>query len=147
MFEKELRSCMEHGTVYNLATTKEWVKLKRQRFLKHRNPDLQLYGYDYKLYGAIYDDALKISSLFDAMETYAQAYFIYVIECSLIVANYSVRTDNKLIDGGNFPVWATDFFRRSDESPDIPTYWILTFYGSVKRYWRTTRMRAASSSA
>jgi len=110
MFEKELRSCMEHGTVYNLATTKEWVKLKRQRFLKHRNPDLQLYGYDYKLYGAIYDDALKISSLFDAMETYAQAYFIYVIECSLIVANYSVRTDNKLIDGGNFPVWATDFF-------------------------------------
>ena len=110
MFEKELRSCMEHGTVYNLATTKEWVKLKRQRFLKHRNPDLQLYGYDYKRYGAIYDDALKISSLFDAMETYAQAYFIYVIECSLIVANYSVRTDNKLIDGGNFPVWATDFF-------------------------------------
>lgn len=110
MFEKELRACMEHGTVYNLATAKEWVKLKRSRFLKHRNPDLQLYGYDYKRYGAVYDDALKISSLFDAMETYALSYFIYVIECSLIVANYSVRTDNKLIDGGNFPIWVTDFF-------------------------------------
>ena len=113
MFEKELRSCMEHGTVYNLATVKEWVKLKRQRFLKHKNADLQLYGYDYKRCGAVYDDALKISSLFDVLSTYAQAYFIYVIECSLIVANYSVRTDNKLVDGGNFPIWATDFFSES----------------------------------
>lgn len=112
-FENELRKCMEYVTVYNLATVKEWVKLKRSRFLKHRNSDRQLYGYDYKRYGAVYDDALKVSSLFDAMETYALSYFIYVIECSLIVANYSVRTDNKLIDGGNFPVWATDFFSES----------------------------------
>ena len=112
-FEKELQKCMEHGAVYNLVTAKEWVKFKRQRFLKHRNPDLQLYGYDYKRYGASYDDALKVSSLFDALETYAQAYFIYVIECSLIVANYSVRTDNRLIDNGNFPIWATDFFSDS----------------------------------
>lgn len=110
MFEKELQKCMEYGAVYNLATAKEWVKLKRSRFLKHRSAARQLYGYDYKRYGAVYDDALKVSSLFDAMETYAQAYFIYVIECSLIVANYSVRTDSKLMDNGNFPLWATDFF-------------------------------------
>ena len=113
MFEKELQKCMEYGMVYNLATVKEWVKLKRLRFLKHRNPDLQLYGYDYRRYGATYDDTLKVYSLFDALETYAQAFFIYVIECSLIIANYSVRTDNKLVDGGNFPVWNTDFFSES----------------------------------
>ncbi len=113
MFEKELQKCMEYGAVYNLASAKEWVKRKRQRFLKHRNKDWQLYGYDYRRYGANYDDALKVFSLFDALETYAQAYFIYVIECSLIVSNYSIRTDNKLVDSGNFPIWAMDFFSKS----------------------------------
>ena len=109
-FETELRKCMEYGTVYNLATVKEWVRLKEQRYRKHRNADLQLYGYDTLRYGLTYNDALKIERLHDVLETYAQLYFIYVIESSLLVANYSIRTDNQLLDRGNFPMWATDFF-------------------------------------
>ena len=110
LFEQELQKCMEYGTVYNLAAVKEWVALKRRRFNGHRNPDLQLYGYDCKRYGAVYDDALKTSSLFDALETYAQAYFIYVLQGSLIVSNYAIRTDNGYADAGNLPMWLTDFF-------------------------------------
>lgn len=110
LFEKELQKCMEYGTVYNLATVKEWVKLKRRRFERHGNATRQLYGYDICRYGYEYDDALKTSTLFDVLETYAQAYFIYVIESSLIVANYSIRTDNAQMDNGNFPLWLTDFF-------------------------------------
>ncbi len=34
----------------------------------------------------------------------------YRIESSLIVANFSVRTDNFLISEGNFPLWIMDFF-------------------------------------
>ena len=109
-FEDELRACMEHGTVYNLASVKTWVALKRSRFVKHRNAAWQLYGYDCKRYGMDFDDALKINRLFDVLEMYALAYFIYVIQSSLIVANYSIRTDNALIDCGNFPLWLTDFF-------------------------------------
>ena len=109
-FEDELRACMEHGTVYNLASVKTWVALKRSRFVKHRNAEWQLYGYDCKRYGTDFDDALKINRLFDVLETYAQAYFIYVIQSSLIVANYSIRTDNAQISNGNFPLWLTDFF-------------------------------------
>ena len=109
-FEDELRACMEHGTVYNLASVKTWVALKRSRFIKHHNTEWQLYGYDCKRYGTDFDDALKISRLFDVLETYAQAYFIYVIQSSLIVANYSIRTDNAQISNGNFPLWLTDFF-------------------------------------
>ena len=109
-FEMELRKCMEHGTVYNLATIKEWVRLKEKRYKKHRNSELQLYGYDTARYGMIYNDALKRERLHDVLETYAQLYFIYVIESSLLVANYSIRTDNLLLDKGNFPMWATDFF-------------------------------------
>lgn len=109
-FEKELEKCMEYGTVCNLAMVKEWVNLKRRRFENHGNTAWQLYGYDVFRYGYEYDDALKVSSLFDILEIYAQAYFIYVMQSSLIMSNYSIRTDNKLMDGGNFPLWLTDFF-------------------------------------
>ena len=112
-FEMELRKCMEHGTVYNLATVKEWVKLKRSRYEKHHDDSLQLYGYDSKRYGLYYRDGLKTSYIFDVLSTYAQLYFVYVIQSSLIVANYSIREDNRLIDGGNFPVWNTDFFLKT----------------------------------
>lgn len=112
-FEMELRKCMEHGTVYNLATVKEWVKLKRSRYEKHHDDSLQLYGYDSKRYGLYYRDGLKTSYIFDVLSTYAQLYFVYVIQSSLIVANYSIREDNRLIDGGNFPVWNTDFFSKN----------------------------------
>lgn len=117
-FEDELRRCMEHGTVYNLASVKAWIALKRSRFLRHRNAQTQLYGYDCARYGTTFDDSLKISRLFEVLETYAQAYFIYVIQSSLIVANYSVRTDNLMADNGNFPMWLTDFFpkRRRPQS-------------------------------
>lgn len=109
-FEKELAACIEYGTVYNLATAKDWVALKRSRFEKHHNCEWQLYGYDCERYGLEYDDALKKSELFDVLETYAQAFFIYVLQTSLIVANYSIRTDNKLLSEDNFPLWALDFF-------------------------------------
>ena len=112
-FEDELRHCMEHGTVYNLASVKAWVALKRSRFIRHRNAQTQLYGYDYARYGTTFDDSLKISRLFEVLETYAMAYFIYVIQSSLIVANYSIRTDNAILDNGNFPLWLTDFFPKN----------------------------------
>ena len=56
-FEDELRRCMEHGTVYNLASVKAWVALKRSRFIRHRNAQTQLYGYDYARYGTTFDDS------------------------------------------------------------------------------------------
>ena len=83
-FEKELQKCMEHGTVYNLATVKEWVKLKRRRFESHGNSDWQLYEYDVCRYGAEFDDALKVNDLFDVLETYAQAYFIYIMQSKAV---------------------------------------------------------------
>ena len=109
-FEDELRRCMEHGTVYNLASVKTWVALKRTRFARHHNIHWQIYGYELERYEETFDDALKVNGLFEVLETYAMAYFIYVLESSLIVANYSIRTDNQMQDNGNFPLWLTDFF-------------------------------------
>ena len=113
-FEKELQKCMEYHTVYNLASVKEWARKKRARYIKNGGATGQLYGYDEKRYGTIYRDGLKESDIFNVLETYAQAYFIYVIESSLIVSNYAIRTDNMLLDGGNFPLWLTDFFAEAE---------------------------------
>ena len=74
------------------------------------------YGYDWRRYGHRFDDALKINTLFDVLETYALAYFIYIMQSSLIMANYSIRTDNRMLDNGNFPLWLTDFFPRNRRS-------------------------------
>ena len=124
-FENELLKCMEYGVVYNLVTAKEWVKLKRSRYAKHSNNDWQLYGYDTERYGLLYDDKLKVSHLFDVLETYAQAYLIYAVQTSLIVSNYSIRTDNQIMTEGNFPLWALDFF--SDGKRDSRHAHILDF--------------------
>ena len=113
-FEKELKKCMEYHTVYNLASVKTWVAKKRKRYEIHGTGTGQLYGYDIKRYGELYKDGLKTAHIFDVLETYAQAYFIYVIQSSLIVSNYAIRSDNAMADGGNFPLWLTDFFAASE---------------------------------
>ena len=109
-FEMELRACMEYGRVYNLASIHTWVAQKRKRYEKHGRSVWQLYGYDTEKYGLYFDSALKREYLFDVLETYAKLYFIYVIESSLLVANYSIREEDILYDEGNFPLWSFNFF-------------------------------------
>ena len=114
-FEKELQACMEYGRVYNLASIRTWVAQKRERYEKHGNADWQLYGYDVCRYGLYFDSALKSEYLFDVLETYAKLYFIYVIESSLLVANYSIREEDILYKSDNFPMRAYSFFNPAPE--------------------------------
>ena len=109
-FENEIKRCMEYGVIYNLASVKKWIKKKRERFYRHGDTDRQLYGYETERFGTVYNDGLKERDIFDVLETYALAYFIYVTESSLIASNYSIRTDNAIISEGNFPLWVLDFF-------------------------------------
>lgn len=108
--ELEIKQCMEFGSIYNLSTVKRLIAIKRKRYQKHRNAVLQLYGYDIEKYGSTYNNGLYESDIFEVLEIYAQLYFMYIIESSLIVSNYSIRTDNEMYDVGNFPVWIMDFF-------------------------------------
>ena len=114
-FEKELQACMEYGRVYNLASIRIWVAQKRERYEKHGNADWQLYGYDVCRYGLYFDSALKSEYLFDVLETYAKLYFIYVIESSLLVSNYSIREEDILYNSDNFPLRNYGFFTPAPE--------------------------------
>lgn len=137
-FENELKAEMLAHRVYNLATCVAFVRRRRALFKQYGDvcarigkdtaalkswrrhcrkrhygayPDM-CFGYDYKRYGTEYDDKLKVCRLWDVLESYARLYFIYVVQSSLLVANYSIRTDDVLSDLGNFPLWNSDFFRR-----------------------------------
>ena len=128
-FEREILKCMEYGGIYNLASIKKWIKLKEERFNRHGNARLQLYGYDIERYGEMYAGGLKEERLFKVLGTYAELFYIYVIETSLIVSNYSIREDCELMSEGNFPLWAMDFFgfkrRREDRYSHILDFDIL----------------------
>ena len=120
-FEKALQTEIENGRVYNLATVKCWVISLEQSG--------ELFGYDGERYGLEYDNGLRAENIYSVLSTYAQAYFIYIIQSSLIVSNYSIRTDNLLADSGNFPMWLTDFFptnfRRNSRHAHILDFDIL----------------------
>lgn len=121
LFEKAMQAEIESGRIYNLATVKCWViSLEERR---------ELFGYDSERYGLEYDNGLKSENIYSVLSTYAQAYFIYIIESSLIVSNYSIREDNMLLDSGNFPMWLTDFFptnfRRNSRHAHILDFDIL----------------------
>ena len=90
-------------------TAEEWKQLrKRYRFLKMD----YTFGYDYDHYRTSYNDELKITHLFEAIESYACAYLIFTVKTSLLFANFSIRTDSILTDLGNLPSRDNDFFNR-----------------------------------
>lgn len=108
--ENALKKAMDNHTVYNLATCKRFAiskRLKWERKPYRRN----IFMYDFERYGLSYDDKLKVTNIWQVIETYAQLYFIYVTQSSLLISNYSVRVDNVLSDLGNFPLWNSDFFK------------------------------------
>ena len=134
--ENALRSAMARHEVYNLATCRKYIKHLSACFAAAQIPEYRkavrrhlkmsyglaydnfCFGYDYERYGFSYDDKLKVVSVWEVIETYAQLYFIYLIQSSLIISNYSVRTDSLISDIGNFPLWNTDFFKRDSRLID-----------------------------
>ncbi len=116
-FENSLKKAIEKHSVYNLATCKRFVNGKKRKYLRNKCKKRPLeynyfFGYDYLRYGVVYDNGLETVDIWNVLSDYAQLYFIYVMECSLIISNYSIRTDNVLEDLGNFPRWNTELFKR-----------------------------------
>jgi len=122
VLENELKKEIEAGRVFNLVSCKAWVDNQEKQFklilkkcrrkkVKPRHEKI-LFSYDFEKYGLEHDDKKTIINLFDALRDYIQLYFIYMVNTSLIISNYSIRTDFIKRDKGNMPYWDTDFFSR-----------------------------------
>ena len=115
--ENELRTAMEFHQIYNLATVSRFITKKKQRYYKNPGAE-KIFGYDVNKYGATFNDELKVVDIWSVIETYSKLYFIYIIQSSLLISNYSIRTDAILSDLGNFPLWNSDFFKRDSRLID-----------------------------
>lgn len=109
--ENELKRAITFHQVFSVPSCKAWLQKKRQRWEKS-SCRAKIFNYDYERYGLECDDKLKVSAVWSVAEDYACAYFIYTVQSSLLLANYSIRVDGLLSYLGNFPLWNSDFFSR-----------------------------------
>lgn len=109
--ENNIQNAFSKHKIYNLATIEMYIRKKQARWEKKKTR-ANIYDYDFERYGLTHNDALQVVNVWRIIETYAKLYFVYIIESSLIVSNYSIRTDNLLDSVGNFPLWDMDFFKR-----------------------------------
>ncbi len=111
-FENDIKKNMEEGKIFNLATCRAFIAEKKTVFETEENIN-NMWGYDYERYGLTHDNKLEIMSIWTVLENYVQLYFIYILESSLLITNYAIRTDNVIASVGNFPMWNTSFFKDS----------------------------------
>lgn len=110
-FEDWLRAGMTDLTVINLATCRKAVRKQEAIYQAAPAPEA-CFGYDGATYPMMYEAGLYVETVFDMLEVYAQAFFIYILHTSLIVGNLSIREDCVPDDRGHFPYWDTDYFHR-----------------------------------
>ena len=116
---------MKEHRIVDIFSIRRWIReqYSAYSYLKRRGllswcPECVnelVFGYDFEHYRMTYNDNLTISNLFDAVSDYAQAFFVYSIQTSLILSNYSIRSDFDVIDNGYLPLYDDDFFRRKPE--------------------------------
>lgn len=135
--ENALKRAIAEHKVYNLATCRDFIRRLQVCFwLGHRSKSMykcirrhlkKAYGiayknicfdYDYDRYEMTYNDNLEVIDLWKVIEDYTQLYFIYVMTSSLIISNFSIRSDMLISDVGNFPLWNGDFFKRDSRLID-----------------------------
>lgn len=151
--ENFMRLGMKRHQLYSLATIKKHIRHLRWCFETYLEADEDIrkvlrrhlrrrYGlyyencifdYDYEKYGLTYDDNLKIIDIWSCIESYAQEYFIYVIKSSLIISNFSVRSDSIIIDSGNLPMRDNDFYKRNSKFiKDFSRYANIIDYNALR---------------
>lgn len=116
-FENALKEAIEAHVCYDVWSVRKFVRMARAAWEAVPSPEL-LFGYDFERYGLTYDNRLTLIDIWQALEDYAQAYFIYTVQSSYLISNYSIRSDKLIEDYGNFPLWNTDFFRRDSRLID-----------------------------
>ena len=108
--EREINRAINFHQIYNRFTVKTFIRKKYKRFQKNKCP-AKLFGYDYqKEVITVYDGLVPIS-LKKMLETYGQAYYMYVMSCPLSISNFSIRYDAKKEDKGYFPMWEYEYFK------------------------------------
>ena len=120
--DQDLRDAKEQHVIFNLASCVEWILHRSDLFFENGSKKEYVWGYDYERYGSTYNDGLRLRNLWEVLDDYTRAWFIYNVRGSLTFANYSIRMDQQLIDYGNMVDWDFDFFNRDPILQDQESY-------------------------
>ena len=115
--EDELKAAIAAHNVFSVPSCIQWLRTKFIEWRDNPCPET-IFGYDYERFDLDYDDKLTFVNIWSVLKDYSCAYFIYTVKTSLLIANYSIRSDNLISDLGNFPLWNTDFFKRDSRLLD-----------------------------
>ncbi|MBQ8720470.1 MAG: hypothetical protein IJY65_05500 [Clostridia bacterium] len=131
----EVKHRMEEHTIVDIFSIRRWIRAWKDEYLYLEGNDLLrwyqrrarkgklnrdiTFGYDIEHYRTTYNDNLTITHIYDAIEDYAQAFFVYSIQTSLVFSNYAIRVDFDVTDNGHFPLYNDDFFRRNPKYQDM----------------------------
>ena len=107
----ELKKAIKKHLIFNLVTCEKYVDSYYKKFINHPN-EKNIFGYDYLNNKMYHDDGLKVRFIWESIKDYTKLYLIYTFETSLILSNYSIRTDISKIDLGNLPHWNFDLFNK-----------------------------------
>lgn len=122
LLEKDLQARMKDRTIFNLASTRKYIRTLADRYNSDPGEE-NIFGYNTVDNRLEFDDGLTVTGIWDVIETYAQLYFIYVVEGTYSLSNYSIRFDTEIDDKGNLPLYDNDFFDRQSTYPgDGSTY-------------------------
>ncbi len=117
-FRGDLKDAMARREVYSLRTVEGYLQRRHAAYVRHPSPET-VWGYDDTRYPMTYNSDLKIIPLWEALTNYAKQFFIYTMNSSMLVANYSIREDLVLLDYGNLPIWDQDIFHRDPRARDL----------------------------
>ena len=112
--EKTMDYLISCNKLKNRFHCEDWMVSVINYFIAHPEPD-NLFGYDFINEPMQYDNGLKNETLFDALIDYAQIYFIYQTNSSLISSNYPIRDEGKLVSKGYSKEWTYNFFGPSNQ--------------------------------
>lgn len=115
--EQEILHGMKTHKIFNLASCRRYLARKEKQFRKNPSPE-RIFGYDCFSSPMEYNNGLEVLDIWRDLSDYACLYFIYCLQSSLLISNYSVRVDTVLQDAGNFPLWDNDLFRRDPRMLD-----------------------------
>ena len=116
-FEKSLKQEIADRKILNLATARRYIREKRFEYGRHPEPS-QIWGYDLRKHPKSYNNGLELVGIWICLENYAQEYFIYTMNTSLIISSLAIRCDLDPVDEGFFLSFNQDFFRRDPRKVD-----------------------------
>ena len=121
--EKQICMYIKQHKVYNIASIEKMYHTTEFKFTSYKRN----FGYDMTKYKTVYNDGVNDIGIWEAVETYAKLYFVYIIESSLLVSNFSIREDYIVDNCGNFILYDNDVYSHPVTDKDSHFAHILNY--------------------